>query len=85
MAIAWSYAAALEIGIPPEIVFHPDGYRGASESMLQNFAEGRYLAVPMLQWVGMTHDEARQRARRGCVPADDAMAPRFLICPSTRS
>ena len=35
MAIAWSYAAALEIGIPPEIVFHPDGYRGASESMLQ--------------------------------------------------
>jgi hypothetical protein len=59
MAIAWSYAAALEIGIPPEIVFHPDGYRGASESMLQNFAEGRFLAVPMLQWVGMTRDEKR--------------------------
>jgi hypothetical protein len=27
-AIAWSYAAALHIGIDLTIVFHPDGYRG---------------------------------------------------------
>src|SRR3954447_5819744 len=61
MAIAWSYAAALEIGLPPEVVFHPEGYRGGSQSLLENFAEGRFLAVPMLEWVGMTYDEKRAR------------------------
>ena len=59
MAIAWSYAAVLHLGLPPEIVFHRDGYRGGSESLLENFAAGRYLAVPMLQWIGLTHDEKR--------------------------
>jgi len=59
MAIAWSYAAAVEIGLPPEVVFHPAGYRGGSQSMLDNFAEGRFLAVPMLEWLGMTYGEKR--------------------------
>ena len=27
-AIAWSYAAALAIGLDPAVVFHADGYRG---------------------------------------------------------
>jgi len=61
MAIAWSYAAALGIGIPPEVVFHPAGYRGGSQSLIENFAEGRFLAVPMLEWVGMTYGEKRAR------------------------
>jgi hypothetical protein len=60
-AIAWSYAAALEIGIPPEVVFHPAGYRGGSESLIENFAEGRFLAVPMLEWLGLTYGEKRAR------------------------
>ena len=53
-AIGWSYAAALAIGIPLEVVFHAQGYRGGSDSLLENFAEGRYLGVPLLQWYGMT-------------------------------
>ena len=61
MAIAWSYAAVLHLGLPPETVFHADGYRGGSESLLENFAAGRYLAVPMLQWIGLTHDEKRAK------------------------
>ena len=28
MAIAWSYAAVLQIGLPPSVVFHPEGYDG---------------------------------------------------------
>ena len=60
-AIAWSYAAALEIGIPPEVVFHAAGYRGGSQSLIENFAEGRFLAVPMLEWLGMTYGEKRAR------------------------
>lgn len=57
MAIGWSYAAILHLQLPPEVVFHPAGYHGGSQSLLENFAAGRYLAVPMLQWLGLTHDE----------------------------
>jgi hypothetical protein len=64
MAISWSYAAALHLGIPPEVVFHDAGYRDGSQSLLDNFAEGRYLAVPMLQWLGMTQD-AKHAAENG--------------------
>src|SRR5258707_2127307 len=38
-AIAWSYAAAVHLQLDPCVVFHEHGYRGASESMLQNFAD----------------------------------------------
>jgi hypothetical protein len=62
MAISWSYAAALHLRVSPEVVFHPAGYRGGSQSLLDNFAAGRYLAVPMLQWLGMTYDEKQARA-----------------------
>jgi hypothetical protein len=61
MAISWSYAAALHIGLLPEVVFHPAGYRGGSQSLLDNFTAGRYLALPMLQWIGLTHDEKQAR------------------------
>jgi hypothetical protein len=54
--IAWTYAACLEIGIDPAVVFHPEGYKGGSESILSNFGEGRYFGVPILQWFGMTYD-----------------------------
>jgi hypothetical protein len=55
MAIAWSYAAALHLGIDPAEVFHPNGYRGGSTSILENFADGRYFAVPMLEYVGLAY------------------------------
>ncbi len=40
-AIAWSYAALRYLGLEPEVVFHPDGYRGGSTSLIDNFGEGR--------------------------------------------
>jgi hypothetical protein len=52
--IAWTYAACLEIGIDPAVVFHPDGYKGGSESILENFSNGQYFGVPILEWYGMT-------------------------------
>lgn len=58
-AIIWSYAAALHLGIDPAIVFHPHGYRNSSSAFLENFREGRYVGVPLLQWMGMTYDEAK--------------------------
>lgn len=59
MAIAWSYAAALHLQIDPAVVFHPAGYRGGSKAILENFAEGRFIGVPVLQWLGMTADGKR--------------------------
>jgi hypothetical protein len=56
VAIAWSYAAAVYLQLDPRVVFHAEGYRGGSESLLDNFQHGRFLAVPMLQWLGMAYD-----------------------------
>jgi hypothetical protein len=55
-AIAWSYAAAIHMGVDPAVVFHPHGYKGGSQAILENFAGGRYVGVPVLEWLGMTAD-----------------------------
>jgi hypothetical protein len=67
MAIAWSYAALRHLQLAPEVVFHPDGYRGGSQSLIENFGQGRYFGVPMLQWLGMTADE-KQAEKLGIAP-----------------
>jgi len=56
-AIAWSYAAALHLGLDPVVVFHEEGYRGDATTILENFAAGRYIGVPVLQWVGLAADD----------------------------
>ncbi len=60
--IAWAYAACLEIGIEPSVVFHPDGYKGGSDSIIENFGVGRYFGVPMLQYYGLTHERKKQES-----------------------
>jgi len=52
-AIAWSYAAALYLGIDPSIVFHDGGYRGASEGLLFSLSCGVYFGLTGLQDAGM--------------------------------
>jgi hypothetical protein len=59
-AIAWSYAAALHIGIDPAIVFHPHGYFGGSQSILTNFSQGNFFGVPILQWLNMTVEPGKR-------------------------
>jgi hypothetical protein len=61
-AIPWSYAAALEIGIDPAIVFHPKGYKGQSRDILAAFAAGNYFGVPLLQWYGLTAEPKNAEA-----------------------
>ena len=58
VAMLWSYAAAQAIGVPPEIVFHPDGYRGSSQWILNNFGQGNYTGLPLLVWMGLTTTES---------------------------
>jgi hypothetical protein len=58
-AIAWSYAAAVHIQLDPVVLFHPDGYRGGANALLENFAQQRYIGVPYLQWLGLTLEPPR--------------------------
>jgi len=53
-AIAWSYAAVVHLGLPPEVVFHPHGYRGTSDTLISGFATGNRPGLPLLWWMGLT-------------------------------
>ena len=52
--MAWSYAAAIHLGLDPKVVFHDGGYFGRSEGLLMNFTIGGYIGVNGLQEAGLT-------------------------------
>jgi hypothetical protein len=60
-AQTWSYAAAVQLGLPPDMVFHSSGYKGASATLIQAYRDGK-AGVPLLQWMGLTLDPARAAA-----------------------
>ncbi len=64
-AQTWSYAAAVHLGLPSEVVFHPAGYKGASTTLMEVYHDGN-AGVPLLQWMGLTLD--RTRAAAASVP-----------------
>ena len=66
-AIAWSYAVLVYLELEPSVVFHELGYRGESEALIDNFSNGRYFGVPMLQWLGLVVD-GKQAQDRGIKP-----------------
>lgn len=70
-AIAWSYAAAVHLKLPPEVVFHPEGYSGGSAALIENFTAGRNIGVPMLVWHGLT--TAARHGRPSVGPVYPAM------------
>jgi hypothetical protein len=57
MAIAWSYAACIHLGLDPYVVFHDEGYRGGGSYIADNFNNKNYFGLPMLQWKGMAVEE----------------------------
>lgn len=54
-AMAWSYAAAIAIGIDPGVVFHQGGYKGGGPGLAQKYALGLYIGLPELVAAGMAH------------------------------
>jgi hypothetical protein len=62
-AIAWSYAAAVRLGIDPHVVFHSAGYHGWRKAYAENFSAGRYVGVPLLQYYDMAIDPPRRGER----------------------
>ena len=61
-AIAWSYAAAVHLGIDPGVVFHDGGYRGHAEGLRRTFALGLYPGACALEEVGLTVTGERAEA-----------------------
>ncbi|WCT14071.1 hypothetical protein [Mucilaginibacter jinjuensis] len=56
MALAWSYAAALHLGIDPYIVFHEHGYKGGAKGIVEGYQNGNIMGIPMLQIYGLCYD-----------------------------
>jgi carbamoyltransferase len=52
-AMLWSYAALSHLKLNPEIVFHPNGYKGSSGMFIENFTRGNYIGLPLLSWMGL--------------------------------
>ena len=67
-ALAWSYAALRHLDLAPDVVFHPRGYKGGSQALIDAFSlSGSTLGVPLLQCYGMTV-EPKFAAARGVEP-----------------
>ena len=52
-AIAWSWAVLRHLKLPPEFLFHSEGYKGGSEAYIETFTAGGGFGHPMLSWYGM--------------------------------
>lgn len=68
-AMAWSYAAAIEIGIDPGVVFHEGGYHGGGPGLAQTYAMGLYIGLPELIAAGMAHSPASTSSGAPVYPA----------------
>jgi len=53
-AMAWAYAAAVELGLPMEVLIHDGGYNGKARDLLQMYTFGVYPGLRGLCDVGMT-------------------------------
>jgi len=53
-ALAWSYAAIVHLGLESKLVFYPGSFSGWDTALIDGFAEGRYIGIPLLQRYGMT-------------------------------
>jgi hypothetical protein len=54
-ALAWTWAAGQHLGLEPSDVFHDEVISGYGPTLRENFSEGRYVGVPMLQRWGLTN------------------------------
>ena len=66
-ALAWSYAATVHLGLEAELVFYPGSYHGWDQALLENFSEGRYIGIPLLQRYRMSV-EPRFALQTGVAP-----------------
>jgi hypothetical protein len=67
--LAWSYAAACHLGLQADVVFHPHGYKGGSQALIDAFTSAGSMGpgMPLLAYYGMTVEE-KFAAERGVEP-----------------
>ncbi len=52
--LLWTYAACRHLDLDPSVVFHPMGYKGQSEWLIEQFQQKTYIGLPLLVWMQMT-------------------------------
>lgn len=53
VTILWSYAACCFLQLDLEVVFHPDGYKGESKWLIEQFKNKTYIGLPLLEWMSL--------------------------------
>ena len=73
-AIAWSWAALTHLRLAPNVVFHANGYKGESQSLIDALSNNCGPGIPILAWLGMCSDpHAGQEAIRNHLAAFPTM------------
>jgi hypothetical protein len=54
--ILWTYAACLHLALPVEYVVHDTGYQGQAGWLREEFAQGRFIGLPVLKWLRLADD-----------------------------
>lgn len=63
-ALAWTWAAGQFLGLEPSDVFHDAIISGNGPTLRENFCDGHYVGVPMLQRWGLTNAPTYPRMAR---------------------
>jgi hypothetical protein len=63
-AIAWSFAALSAIGLPIDVLFHPEGYKGQSTGLAFTYSLGVYPGAFGLELAGLTATPATAASLR---------------------
>ena len=82
-AQCWSYAATVHLGLPPETVFHANGYKGSATKLAEIYSNGD-AGVPLLQWMGLTLDRKRAK-EQNAFPYPHMLRWLRTPAPETRS
>lgn len=54
--ILWTYFAAKEIGLAPDVVFHAGGYKEGSQWLIDQFDGGTFIGLPLLVWMNVAEN-----------------------------
>ena len=49
----WSYAALKHLNFHPKVVFHPDGYKGDAQMLIDSYESGDFKGLPLLVWMDL--------------------------------
>ncbi|WP_268036971.1 hypothetical protein [Algoriphagus sp. PAP.12] len=62
--LAWTFAASKHLGLPLDIIFHEDGYKGASPMLIDQFETGNYIGLPLLVWMDLCDYESFPKMKK---------------------